>query len=233
MKKKIIIAHRGASALATHENTLESFGIAISLGADMVEFDIRRTRDKKLIVFHDKYYRSKKINEYTYDELNHLTEQEHFHVPLLEEVLELCHGKIRLDIELKESGYEEEVVTLVKHLYPHDEFFIKSFKDEVVNKIKLIDEKITAGLLLGDSNKTLRERVMEFFPTDRLLSCRADFVGPSYQLLTPAFMWRMHNLEIPIYPWTVNSSSALWYQLHTGIQGIITDRPDIALAIRR
>lgn len=233
MKKKIVIAHRGASALAAHENTLESFGIAISLGADMVEFDIRRTRDKKLIVFHDKHYKGKKICQYTYSELNQLTEQEHFRVPLLEEVLELCQGKIRLDIELKESGYENEVVTLVKQLYPNDEFFIKSFKDEVVSKIKEIDEKITAGLLLGDSNRSLRDRLMDFFPADRLASCHADFVSPCYQLLNPAFMWRMHNLEIPIYPWTVNNSNGLWYQLHTGIHGIITDRPDIALAIRR
>ena len=48
-----IIAHRGASALAEHENTLESFEIAIDLECDMAEFDIRKTKDGKLIVFHD------------------------------------------------------------------------------------------------------------------------------------------------------------------------------------
>ena len=41
----VIIAHRGASALATHENTLEAFQIAINLQADFAEFDIRRTKD--------------------------------------------------------------------------------------------------------------------------------------------------------------------------------------------
>ena len=54
--KPVIIAHRGASALATHENSLEAFQIAIELGADLVEFDIRQTRDRKLIVFHDSHY---------------------------------------------------------------------------------------------------------------------------------------------------------------------------------
>ena len=44
-----IIAHRGASALATHENTLEAFQIAINLQADFAEFDIRRTKDHQLI----------------------------------------------------------------------------------------------------------------------------------------------------------------------------------------
>ena len=48
-----IIAHRGASALATHENTLEAFQIAINLQADFAEFDIRRTKDHQLIAFHN------------------------------------------------------------------------------------------------------------------------------------------------------------------------------------
>ena len=48
-----IIAHRGASALATHENTLEAFQIAINMQADFAEFDIRQTKDHQLIVFHN------------------------------------------------------------------------------------------------------------------------------------------------------------------------------------
>ena len=48
-----IIAHRGASGLAP-ENTLGAFKIAIELGADMIELDIRPTKDQKAIVFHDK-----------------------------------------------------------------------------------------------------------------------------------------------------------------------------------
>ena len=49
-ERPLTIAHRGASALAEHENTLESFQIAIDIGADMVEFDVRKTSDDVLIV---------------------------------------------------------------------------------------------------------------------------------------------------------------------------------------
>ena len=52
-RETMVIAHRGASALAPHENTLEAFQIAIDLKADMVEFDVRKTSDNILIVFHD------------------------------------------------------------------------------------------------------------------------------------------------------------------------------------
>ena len=48
-RETMVIAHRGASALAPHENTLEAFQIAIDLKADMVEFDVRKTSDNILI----------------------------------------------------------------------------------------------------------------------------------------------------------------------------------------
>ena len=63
-----IIAHRGASALATHENTLEAFQIAINLQADFAEFDIRRTKDHQLIAFHNPDLNGTDIRQLTYDE---------------------------------------------------------------------------------------------------------------------------------------------------------------------
>ena len=60
-RETMVIAHRGASALAPHENTLEAFQIAIDLKADMVEFDVRKTSDNILIVFHDGTIDGRKI----------------------------------------------------------------------------------------------------------------------------------------------------------------------------
>jgi len=60
MDLPMIIAHRGASALAV-ENTIESFRKAIDLGADMIEFDVRRTKDKVFVVYHDKFLKGKLI----------------------------------------------------------------------------------------------------------------------------------------------------------------------------
>ena len=52
-RKPLIIAHRGAKSLAKYENTVEAFQIAIDLKLQMVEFDIRQTKDKKLIIYHN------------------------------------------------------------------------------------------------------------------------------------------------------------------------------------
>ena len=109
-RETMVIAHRGASALAPHENTLEAFQIAIDLKADMVEFDVRKTSDNILIVFHDETIDGRKIGDMTYNRINDIASKEGYRVPTLDEVLELCSGKICLDIELKESGYERRVI---------------------------------------------------------------------------------------------------------------------------
>lgn len=113
-RETMVIAHRGASALAPHENTLEAFQIAIDLKADMAEFDVRKTSDNILIVFHDGTIDGRKIGDMTYNRINDIASKEGYRVPTLDEVLELCSGKICLDIELKESGYERRVIDLVK-----------------------------------------------------------------------------------------------------------------------
>lgn len=113
-RETMVIAHRGASALAPHENTLEAFQIAIDLKADMAEFDVRKTSDNILIVFHDGTIDGRKIGDMTYNRINDIASKEGYRVPTLDEVLKLCSGKICLDIELKESGYERRVIDLVK-----------------------------------------------------------------------------------------------------------------------
>lgn len=232
-KNKLVIAHRGASALARFENTLESFQIAINLKVDMAEFDIRRTKDKQLIVFHDKELENVSIRKMTYEKINKVAGKKGYFVPTLKDVLELCQGKIKLDIELKESGYEEEILNMIKPLYSYDQYLIKSFKDEVVLKLKQLDSNLTVGLLIGRSKGDFALRLSEYFPNKRLTACKADFIGPNYRFLTPGFILRMKILKKPIYLWTINNPKAIAFYLHTPIDGIITDRPDLAMKMKQ
>ena len=64
-----IIAHRGASGLAKQENSIEAFKIAMDLNSDMVEFDVRQTRDKKLIVIHDSVYNDVPVEYQLYEKI--------------------------------------------------------------------------------------------------------------------------------------------------------------------
>jgi len=131
MTKKLIIAHRGASSLSK-ENTIESFEKAIACDSDMIEFDVRKTRDGICIVYHDEFINDKMINELKYKQIKEIDES----IPTLEEVLKLTKGKIRLDVELKEDAYEEEVIKMLLRYFKEDEFVITSFNDKSLRTIK-------------------------------------------------------------------------------------------------
>ncbi len=231
--KPLIIAHRGASGLVKFENTLASFEKAIELGVPMVEFDVRKTLDNLFVAFHDESIDGMKISDLTYQQLLDISRQKGFDVPLVEDVLKLCRGKIKVDIELKEAGYELEIVNLVKKYLDYQDYVIKSFLDAAIIAVKKADNQIITGLLLGLNNpkNLIPTRLSEIFPEFRLFATKADFVSPNYQLMKFGFVWRMKLMKKNIYVWTINDEKLMVETVKKGILALITDRPDLALQL--
>ena len=128
MNKDIkIIAHRGGAGMGGTENTLDAFENAIQLGVDMVEFDVRKTLDNKLVVYHDSQIEGRAISETSYEELQSIAEKNGFRIPTFLEVIKLCHNRVFMDIEIKETGYEYRIVKIVNKLLDYNEYSIKSF----------------------------------------------------------------------------------------------------------
>lgn len=231
--KPLIIAHRGASALVEFENTLASFEKAIELGVPMVEFDVRKTQDNLFVAFHDESIDGMKVSDLSYQQLLDISRQKGFDVPLIEDVLKLCQGKIKLDIELKEVGYELEIVNLVKKYLDYQDYVIKSFLDAAIVAVKKADNQITTGLLLGVSKpkNLIATRLSEIFPEFRLFTTKADFVSPNYQLIKFGFVWRMKLINQNIYVWTINDEKLMVKTVKQGVFALITDRPDLGLKL--
>lgn len=201
----LVAAHRGASSIAP-ENTLEAFAKAIEVGADMVEFDVRSTADGILVAFHDP------VAEWTYDELCRRLPHE---PPRLEQVVELCAGRIALDVELKEPGAETEVLELVSARLSTGSFVVTSFIDDAVAAVKRCRPDVRAGLLLGEHD-TIRTH-----PS-------ADFVAPHVALCDAGFA------SEGMVVWTVNDEPRLRrYLADPRVAVVITDEPVLALQARR
>ena len=231
----MIVAHRGASSLA-RENTIESFKKAIEIGVDMIEFDVRRTKDQALIVHHDELMEGKPVKELTYDEISKTAVGQGFSVPTFEEVLRFTSGKIKLDVEIKEEGYEKEVVELLFRYFKKDQFVITSFYDPCIKRIKDHDPDIKAGLILGISKPKhpIRTRISEFFPDRRCREAKANFLVPHWRLLWFGFLDRAKRENRPVFVWTVNDQKMIWKLLQDKrIDAIITDKPDLAIALEK
>lgn len=234
MKKTLIIAHRGASGLA-RENTIESFNKAIETGVDMIEFDVRETKDRILIVYHDELMEGKPVKELTYDELSGMATGQGFSIPTFEEVLKYTSGKIKLDVEIKEEGYEKEIAELLLKYVKKDQFVITSFYDSCVRKTKEDYPDIKTGLILGVSRPMnfISTRLSEIFPLKRSKAVKVDFLVAHWRLLWFGFLDRAMRANQGVFVWTVNDEKMMWKLLQDErIDGIITDKPDLAISLR-
>ncbi len=231
--QKLIIAHRGAPG-ETRENTIQSFERAITLGADMIEFDVRRTRDQVLITYHDEAIQGKPVKELNFEVINRIAGNQGFEVPMVEEVLKFTKGKIRLDVELKEGGYEKEAVELLSRYFEEDQFVITSFHDASLRTIKDHSTRVQVGLILGKSNASLGTRVSELFPAKRCIEAKADFIVPHWKLLKLGFLARAERIHKPLFVWTVNNGNMIRELLRDERVGaIVTDRADLAVSLRK
>ena len=119
MKKiTLFIGHRG-TLVDYDENTLEAFDIAIKSGANCIELDVRRTKDSKLIVFHDNTFTRTTngkgvLKNLTYNDVKNLkTKIRKQQIPLLEETIDYLKDKSQFIIHMKDEGIEKEVFHLI------------------------------------------------------------------------------------------------------------------------
>ena len=233
--EKLIIAHRGSSTDA-RENTIGSFEKALASGADMIEFDVRRTKDNILIVFHDEMIQGYPVKDLTHQAISQAAKNQGFDIPTLEEVLKWAGAKIKLDVELKEEGYEKEAVELLLRYLEEDQFVTTSFNDATLKVVKERYPDIKTGLILGRDIPSYRflTRLQEFFPMKRCKKAKADFLVAHFKLLRVGFLERARRSHHPVFVWTVNDEEMIWRLLHDkSVYAIITDKPDLAVSLRR
>jgi glycerophosphoryl diester phosphodiesterase len=222
----LVVAHRGvwgpAWPGAPAGNTLEAFEAAIELGADMIELDVRRTRDGRLVVFHDARVKTVPISSLRHDTLK--VKGTRKPPPLLEDALALTKGRIALNLEVKEAGYVEETIALLRP-FGLNRCLLSSFLDEVVAEAKAIAPELRTGLLVASGFR----RALNV----RLPAARADCLVLHRRLADAAALASVADARISCVIWTVNAPRAMdRYLCHPTVEAVITDRPALALERR-
>jgi glycerophosphoryl diester phosphodiesterase len=232
----LISAHRGGT-LVNGQTAAQRYEHAISLGVDYVEFDVRKTKDRISIVYHDECTASgRRIDEFAYAELTHELGHEAL---TFDELLDVAAGRVGLHLDLKEGGYEAEVVNEVKKRGALDSLVITS-GDQVVRTIKEQFPEVRAGLSLGDELAQappwvkLQVRLSEAFPHIRIEESKADFVAVHWQLADFNVLRYCERHALPAWVWTVDEEPALKHFLEDPrVTTVTTNRPEVALQIRK
>ena len=226
----VVMAHRGASAEAP-ENTMAAFQLAIECGADWIELDVQESADGEVIVMHDSDFMKQSRNPLKVWEANRnqladidigswfdhsFSDQR---VPTLAEVLELCRDRVGVNIELKYYGHEDQlearVVAVVEKANMSDQVKVMSLKKKGVAETKAIRPQWQCGLLLSVHAGDLKK-------------IDADFLAINRKFATREFVRRAHDAGKKVYVWTVNDPASMSQMLNRGVDGLLTDRPDMA-----
>jgi glycerophosphoryl diester phosphodiesterase len=228
------IAHRGASALAP-ENTIAAFERAVELGAGVIELDLHMSQDGELVVIHDDTLDrttdgSGPVHQRSLAELMRLDAGRWFgqgfagqRIPRLDEVLDRFAGKVPLALEIKAGstffpGIEEKVVSALRERAAIDHAAVASFDHYALRRLKEIEPTIrTAALLVG---RPVSLSALAGPAKADGLALEASFVTK-----TEVEACRAAGLQIVV--WVVNDPAQMRHFISLGVDGIITDRPDL------
>ncbi len=252
----LVIAHQGGNHLWP-DNTLVAFRGAAAMGVDVLELDIASTSDGVLVVIHDLTVDrttngSGPVNSFTLAELreldaayhwpHHVPEDERTYpyrgqgvvIPTLEEVF-LEFPDIRINVEIKQADppIVEKLAELIDEYDRWDSTLVASFDAETMYAFR---ERWPHA-----ATSTVEPEVRRFFTLNLLFLGRfyrspaAAFQVPNrfgnLHVIRPRFARIANRRGVDVHGWTPNTEEAIQEMIDDGVQGIITDRPDIAMRL--
>lgn len=240
MQKPIIYSHRGASAYAP-ENTMSAFRKGIEMGAKGIENDIHLTKDGHIVVCHDADVKRTSngeglIKDFTLEELKQFDfgswfspEFEGERIPTLEEVLILIKdwdGILNIEIKgiptLDLPGIEEKLVELVRKYSLTEKVIISSFNHYSLAELKRIAPEIKTAILYSE---------LMYEPWNYVKNINAFAIHPGMGYLTKEIIEGCKKNGVIVNVWTANEKEHMKMLLDAGVDGIITNCPDIAVEL--
>ena len=211
----LLLGHRGARRYAP-ENTVAAFDLALEHGADGFEFDLRLTRNRRVLICHDPKFNRVSIRRSTLKQLQSSCSSPVEFPPCLEDVLQRYAKTAFLNLEVKVRGIERQVYRILRRFPPQRGYFISSFLPGVLRELHGVDSSLVLGTL-SQTRWQLR----------RWDSLPATYVVPNYRLLSRGLMEEVHAAKKRVVTWTVNEPKMMLRAAELGVDGIISDDPKL------
>lgn len=232
MKEKLVITgHRGAASIEA-ENTISGIAKALQIeGIHRIEIDVQQTKDGIVVLMHDPTLDRTttgrgKVSDYTYEELQAfdviLRDGTKEKIPSLKDAFKLFDGDVEFLIEVKEKypDIEKKIVELIEKYDAKEWCIVQSFKDNIIKEVHAISPEIRLHKLLF---------LGTFYNFDRF-----DFVEEYslfHKLLSKRIISKIHARGKKVNVWTVNQEADIRKQIKRGVDGIISDVPELVIKI--
>ena len=200
----LLLGHRGTGPRnSVPENSVAAFDLAIQHGCDGFEFDVRLTKDGRLVACHDPNVGRVTVAQADSHQLRDLAQ--------LDEILKR-YPHAFLDIELKVKGIGTLVLAALRDRRRTANCVISSFLPEVVMEVKARTGSIPVGIICENAAQLRRAH-----------SLPVDYLMVEQSLLSPALLDSHHSLKRQVVVWTVNDRDSMLSFADLGVDGIISD----------
>ena len=256
IQRPLVIAHQGGDGLWPGD-TLYAFEKAVEIGADVLEMDAHITRDGQIVLMHDEEVdRTSEgtgpIEKLTTVELKQLDAAykwsndggktfpyrgQGIEIPTLEEVFErFPQMRYVIEIKLTQKPIDKPLCELLRTYTMQDRVIIASFHDEAMENFRKTCPEVATS--------ASRTEVRNFVLLGKVLL--SGFIAPTYQsiqppfdpkesmnipIMTERFIREAHVKNIKVEPWTVDDPELMRQYIEWGVDGIMTDRPDLMIEV--
>ena len=225
-----IVGHRGAPSLVPPGNTAASLRKAVEVGAQMLEVDLRRTRDDVLVLDHEAVRlvagQETPISAQSYSQWRSHSADTGAPIATLDEAFRIAsEGGVGLMLDFKEPGSENVVARAIRRSgFPLDRLLLAGANAASRRTLRGLDPSIPLSLSLDFDAAP---------PIDAKLLASVDTVAVTwnYRLLNPAVVKVLHLRGIVVYAWTVDLVEDMRRLRDMGVDGIITNFPEVLQAL--
>lgn len=247
--RPLLIAHRGGAGLAP-ENTLVAFRQAVEVwGADMVELDVRTTRDGVVVVLHDETVDRTtdgrgRIQDMDWAEVRELDAGHHFldprgqpsfrgkgvRIPSFEELLATVPD-LRLNVEAKDGRSAPLLVDLILRHGAQERVLVAAEWEKNRRAVRGYPGPWGASRRHIVTFLLMMNTPLGPFYTPSCDVLQVPEIHRGIRILTPRFIREAHRRNIPVHVWTVDDPADMRRLLSWGVDGIQTDRPDLLASV--
>jgi len=254
-----VFAHRGGAKLWP-ENTLFAFRHAWDLGVDVLEMDVHGTQDGAVVVIHDDTVDRTTnghgaVREMPLTQIQSLDAGYRFtpdggktypyrgkgiHIPTLEQVFD-AFPEARFNIEIKSNDPPiiDTVAELIRRKGLQDRVIIGSFRQDIADRVRAALPHVATFATEGEVRsfwiwQTLRlSRAWRAVPDTLQVPTSYTLMGRPVTVVSPHFVQAAHSMGMRVDVWTVDDPAEMARLLDIGVDGIMSDRPDILLQVMR
>jgi glycerophosphoryl diester phosphodiesterase len=231
--RPLVFAHRGGSKIGP-ENTVEAFDRGLAAGADGLELDVHLSRDSTVVVHHDRLLdrttrASGPLVSRTAAELADIG------VPTLREVLARYRGT-PIIVELKVPGMAlaRAVVDEVRRAGAAEHVCLGSFSATALWTVRSAAPEIATSACRLEVRTALYRSWIHLSPGRvRYRGFQVPETSGSTRVVSPRFVKLAHKAGLVVQVWSVDEPDDIRRLLDWGVDGIISDRPDIAAQVVR